>query len=242
MFISITPCFPKCRRRPRSSQFRGRFDPGGGPDRTTLQIVEVCAPAFLVPFMFVLDPAGVGMLLTGRSRSWASELGSVAMVTQRFLRHRRARRRCSGMVMRRTNLIVALDAHRRRLMSFTGAAFRLIGFAWRGVVLIKSCGRWRSRPLSRYARLVHAKLARRRGDSASTLEIALRIEYRPPCRDTRSANSSPSARAGYRGYIDDPEHVGDLLSIDGTTSSAGCGGRSRDSAGARSLTRTSPRR
>jgi TRAP transporter 4TM/12TM fusion protein len=38
---------------------------GGDPYRTTLQSWKYTLPAFLVPFMFVLDPAGQGLLLKG---------------------------------------------------------------------------------------------------------------------------------------------------------------------------------
>src|SRR5581483_6878208 len=38
---------------------------GGDPYKTTMQAWKYTMPAFLVPFMFVLDPAGQGLLLTG---------------------------------------------------------------------------------------------------------------------------------------------------------------------------------
>ena len=40
---------------------------GGNPYRTTMQSWKYTLPAFVVPFMFVLDPAGLGLLLKG---SW----------------------------------------------------------------------------------------------------------------------------------------------------------------------------
>ncbi|HEV7799790.1 MAG TPA: hypothetical protein VGP15_01820 [Burkholderiales bacterium] len=55
---------------------------GGGPYRTTLQSWKYTAPAFLVPFMFVLDPAGTGLLLTGSFKNLAqADWGSIARVT-----------------------------------------------------------------------------------------------------------------------------------------------------------------
>ncbi|HET7160554.1 MAG TPA: C4-dicarboxylate ABC transporter permease, partial [Burkholderiales bacterium] len=52
------------------------------PYRTTLQSWKYCAPAFLVPFMFVLDPAGVGLLLMGSFKSLAeADWRSIALVT-----------------------------------------------------------------------------------------------------------------------------------------------------------------
>ena len=64
------------------SPFAAAAITGGGPYRTTLQAWKYCAPAFLVPFMFVLDPAGSGLLLTGSFKHLAkADWGSVAMVT-----------------------------------------------------------------------------------------------------------------------------------------------------------------
>jgi TRAP-type uncharacterized transport system fused permease subunit len=49
------------------SPFAAAAITGGDPYRTTLQSWKYTLPAFLVPFMFVLDPAGQGILLKG---SW----------------------------------------------------------------------------------------------------------------------------------------------------------------------------
>jgi TRAP-type uncharacterized transport system fused permease subunit len=59
------------------SPFAAAAITGGGPYRTTLQCWKYAAPAFLVPFMFVLDPSGAGLLLTGsfktlESANWLS--------------------------------------------------------------------------------------------------------------------------------------------------------------------------
>ena len=54
------------------SPFAAAAITGGGPYRTTLQCWKYAAPAFLVPFMFVLDPSGAGLLLTGSFKSLAS--------------------------------------------------------------------------------------------------------------------------------------------------------------------------
>jgi TRAP-type uncharacterized transport system fused permease subunit len=45
------------------SPFAAAAITGGDPYRTTLQSWKYTMPAFLVPFVFVLDPAGVGILL-----------------------------------------------------------------------------------------------------------------------------------------------------------------------------------
>jgi len=58
------------------SPFAAAAITGGDPYRTTLQSWKYTLPAFLVPFMFVLDPAGQGILLKG---SW--ETIALASVT-----------------------------------------------------------------------------------------------------------------------------------------------------------------
>ncbi|MBI5443424.1 MAG: TRAP transporter large permease subunit [Deltaproteobacteria bacterium] len=47
------------------SPFAAAAITGGNPYRTTLHSWKYTLPAFVVPFMFVLDPAGAGILLTG---------------------------------------------------------------------------------------------------------------------------------------------------------------------------------
>jgi TRAP-type uncharacterized transport system fused permease subunit len=47
------------------SPFAAAAITGGDPYKTTLQSWKYTLPAFLVPFMFVLDPAGLGLLLMG---------------------------------------------------------------------------------------------------------------------------------------------------------------------------------
>lgn len=64
------------------SPFAAAAITGGGPYRTTLQCWKYTTPAFLVPFMFVLDPSGVGLLLTGSFKNLAqADWGSIARVT-----------------------------------------------------------------------------------------------------------------------------------------------------------------
>jgi TRAP-type uncharacterized transport system fused permease subunit len=47
------------------SPFAAAAITGGDPYRTTMQSWKYTMPAFLVPFMFVLDPSGLGLLLMG---------------------------------------------------------------------------------------------------------------------------------------------------------------------------------
>ncbi|HUL67870.1 MAG TPA: TRAP transporter fused permease subunit [Burkholderiaceae bacterium] len=59
------------------SPFAAAAITGGDPYRTTMQCWKYTVPAFLLPFMFVLEPAGQGLLLTGSLKNlehanWAS--------------------------------------------------------------------------------------------------------------------------------------------------------------------------
>jgi len=64
------------------SPFAAAAITGGDPYRTTLQSWKYTMPAFLVPFMFVLDASGQGLLLMG---SWQklgeANWGSIALVS-----------------------------------------------------------------------------------------------------------------------------------------------------------------
>ena len=64
------------------SPFAAAAITGGGPYRTTLQSWKYCAPAFLVPFMFVLDSSGTGLLLGGSFKNLANaDWGVVAVIS-----------------------------------------------------------------------------------------------------------------------------------------------------------------
>ena len=64
------------------SPFAAAAITGGDPYKTTLQAWKYTTPAFLVPFMFVLDPSGTGLLLTGSFKTLAgANWGSIALVT-----------------------------------------------------------------------------------------------------------------------------------------------------------------
>src|SRR5207253_7279953 len=53
------------------SPFAAAAITGGDPYRTTMQSWKYTMPAFLVPFVFVLDPAGLGLLLMGSFKKLA---------------------------------------------------------------------------------------------------------------------------------------------------------------------------
>jgi TRAP-type uncharacterized transport system fused permease subunit len=64
------------------SPFAAAAITGGDPYKTTLQTWKYTTPAFLVPFMFVLDPSGTGLLLTGSFKTLGNaDWGSIALVT-----------------------------------------------------------------------------------------------------------------------------------------------------------------
>src|SRR5437867_955407 len=64
------------------SPFAAAAITGGDPYKTTLQSLKYTMPAFLVPFMFVLDPSGIGLLLTGSIKTLGNaDWGSIALVT-----------------------------------------------------------------------------------------------------------------------------------------------------------------
>ena len=64
------------------SPFAAAAITGGDPYKTTLQCWKYTTPAFLVPFMFVLDPSGQGLLLMGSTKALAgADWGSIALVT-----------------------------------------------------------------------------------------------------------------------------------------------------------------
>jgi TRAP transporter 4TM/12TM fusion protein len=64
------------------SPFAAAAITGGDPYKTTLQCWKYTVPAFLLPFMFVLDPSGYGLLLMGSTKALATaNWWSIAEVT-----------------------------------------------------------------------------------------------------------------------------------------------------------------
>ncbi len=64
------------------SPFAASAITGGDPYKTTMQCWKYTIPAFLVPFVFVLDPSGQGLLLTGSTRTLATaDAWSILQVT-----------------------------------------------------------------------------------------------------------------------------------------------------------------
>jgi TRAP transporter 4TM/12TM fusion protein len=64
------------------SPFAAAAITGGDPYKTTLQTWKYTTPAFLVPFIFVLDPSGTGLLLTGSFKTLGNaDWGAIAITT-----------------------------------------------------------------------------------------------------------------------------------------------------------------
>ena len=64
------------------SPFAAAAITGGDPYKTTLQCWKYTTPAFLVPFIFVLDPQGTGLLLTGSFKALDNaDWGAIAATT-----------------------------------------------------------------------------------------------------------------------------------------------------------------
>ena len=98
------------------SPFAAAAITGGDPYKTTLQCWKYTVPAFLLPFMFVLDPRRPGPAAdgldqgAGRGRLAVDRPGDA----DRRARHRRDRRRLPGLGAAPGDRHRALHAHRRR--------------------------------------------------------------------------------------------------------------------------------
>jgi len=121
------------------SPFAAAAITGGDPYRTTLQAWKYTLPAFLVPFAFVLDPSGVGLLLKG------SPLDVIRVTVTAFIGIAALACGVQGWMLRRTTplerlmLIVA-----GILLVYPAAAADLVGM---GLVLAAvALQRWGRRP------------------------------------------------------------------------------------------------
>jgi TRAP transporter 4TM/12TM fusion protein len=129
------------------SPFAAAAITGGDPYKTTLQCWKYTAPAFLVPFMFVLDPSGTGLLLTGSMKTLGdADWGAIALVTfTAAIGIAALAGGLQGWLFKRTNiaertmLVVA-----GFLLVYPKALFDAIGFAL--VALVVAMQWWRGRP------------------------------------------------------------------------------------------------
>ena len=120
------------------SPFAAAAITGGDPYKTTLQSWKYTLPAFVVPFIFVLDPLGAGVLLQlPKGASWGDVAGIVALA---FVNMAVLAAAAQGWLLKRTTLV-------ERLMLIVGGIMMLapqplwdalgIGFAVGVIVLQK---------------------------------------------------------------------------------------------------------
>ena len=99
------------------SPFAAAAITGGDPYKTTLQSWKYTLPAFIVPFIFVLDPLGVGVLLKlPKGASWGDV---AAVVTLAFATIAVLAAAAQGWLLKRTTLI-------ERAMLIVGGAMMLV--------------------------------------------------------------------------------------------------------------------
>ena len=85
------------------SPFAAAAITGGDPYKTTLQAWKYTMPAFLVPFVFVLDPQGVGLLLeVPKGGSWVDIVEIVAKTGLGIMTLAAA---AQGWILMRTTLV-----------------------------------------------------------------------------------------------------------------------------------------
>ncbi len=121
------------------SPFAAAAITGGDPYRTTLQCWKYTAPAFLVPFMFVLDPSGVGLLLDGSFKNLAkADWLSIAEVTlTAAIGIAALAGGLQGWLFRKTNAIERWMLISAGLMLvYPGIVFDVIGFALFAAVIV----------------------------------------------------------------------------------------------------------
>jgi TRAP transporter 4TM/12TM fusion protein len=121
------------------SPFAAAAITGGDPYKTTLQCWKYTAPAFLVPFMFVLDPSGTGLLLTGSMKTLGNaDWGAIALVTfTAAIGIAALAGGLQGWLFRRTNLAERLMlVVAGFLLVYPKAMFDAIGFALVALVVL----------------------------------------------------------------------------------------------------------
>jgi TRAP transporter 4TM/12TM fusion protein len=123
------------------SPFAAAAITGGDPYRTTLHSWKYTMPAFLVPFAFVLDPAGVGLLLKGDALDIARVTGAAALGIAALA--------CGmqGWMFRRTTRLERLVLIAAGLLLlYPASSFDLVGLGL--VALAVALQRWKRAPAS----------------------------------------------------------------------------------------------
>jgi TRAP-type uncharacterized transport system fused permease subunit len=131
------------------SPFAAAAITGGDPYKTTLQSWKYTMPAFLVPFVFVLDPGGLGLLLYGSFKGLANAnvFSIVTVCVTAMIGIAALAGGMQGWLLRRTTsverwlLIVAGLA-----LVYPRAAFDYIGIVLIAIVLVSQKMRRRESP------------------------------------------------------------------------------------------------
>ncbi len=134
------------------SPFAAAAITGGDPYKTTLQCWKYTVPAFLVPFMFVLDPSGLGLLLMGSTKALAAaNWWSIAEVTiTAAVGIAALAAGFQGWALIRTNLLErALFIVAGFALVYPSAAADVIGFGGVIVALVLQVLRRKSAPAAR---------------------------------------------------------------------------------------------
>ena len=128
------------------SPFAAAAITGGDPYKTTLQSWKYTLPAFLVPFVFVLDPQGVGLLLMGSLKA----LGDANLATISWITISTASGILAMSGVFQGWLLTQVNAIERLLLLYAGIAlvFRFehglaTGFIALALVLVWQLLRWR---------------------------------------------------------------------------------------------------
>jgi len=116
------------------SPFAAAAITGGDPYKTTLQSWKYTLPAFIVPFIFVLDPFGVSVLLQlPKGTTWATHWQDIALVIgMSFAAVAALAAGAQGWLITRTNLV-------ERLLLIAGGTLMVIPRSWfdlAGVALV----------------------------------------------------------------------------------------------------------
>ena len=117
------------------SPFAAAAITGGDPYKTTLQSWKYTLPAFVVPFMFVLDPIGTGLLLTiPKGGTWVDVVTITVLATIALVALAGA---AEGWLLRKTSMLERLALLAAGILVLTPAALNdAIGIGLLAAVIV----------------------------------------------------------------------------------------------------------
>ena len=117
------------------SPFAAAAITGGDPYKTTLQSWKYTLPAFVVPFMFVLDPLGTGLLLTTpKGGTWVDVVTITVLATIALVALAGA---AEGWLLRKTSMLERLALLAAGILVLTPAALNdAIGIGLLAAVIV----------------------------------------------------------------------------------------------------------